>query len=87
MVTRRTNRLNDHEATFKNLLAYGYHIIHFFDPNAQGDLRFNYQSWYGYPYYILIFKIYHMNYLDQDFTELKHTDTLTPTYSEGSIPS
>ena len=28
-----------------------------------------------------------MDYPDQDFTELKYTDILTPTYSEGSIPS
>ena len=68
-------------------MAYGYRIIHPFDPNDKGDLGFNYQSLYSYLYYILIFQIHLMDYFDRDFTELKHTDILTPTYLEGSIPS
>ena len=55
MVTRRPNRSNDGEATFKNLVAYGYRIIYLFNLNAQGDLGFNYQSQISHPYYILIF--------------------------------
>ena len=43
MVTRRPDKSNDGEAIFKNLLMYSYRIIHPFDPNAQRDLRFNYQ--------------------------------------------
>ena len=68
-------------------MAYGYRIIHLFDPNTQGDLGFNYQPWYGHPHSISIFKIHRMDYHDRDFTELKYTDILTPTYLEGSIPS
>ena len=43
MMIRRLDRSNDDEATFKNLLTYGYRIIHPFDPNAQSDLGFDYQ--------------------------------------------
>ena len=56
--TQRSDRSKDCKALFQNLLAYGYRIIYFFDPNAQGCLRFNCQPWYGHPHCILIFKIY-----------------------------
>ena len=70
-----------------NLLVYGYRIIHPFDLNTQHDLEFNCQPWICQPHFVSIFQIYHMNYPDQDFTKLKYTDALTPTYLEGSIPS
>ena len=36
---------------------------------------------------ISIFQIYHMDYPDPGFAKLKCSNALTPTYSEGSIPS
>ena len=49
------------------------------------DLGFNYQSWMSHPYYILIFQIYHIDYLNLNFTNLKYSDALTPE-SRGVNP-
>ena len=70
-----------------NLLAYGYRIIHPFDPIAQGDLEFNCQPQIYQLYCISTFQIHHMDYPGQGFNKLKYTNALTLTYSERSIPS
>ena len=62
MMTRHPDKSNDGEATFKNLLVYGYRIIHPFDPNAQCDLGFNFQSWNSQSHYISTFQIHHIDY-------------------------
>ena len=66
---------------------YDYHIIHLFDPNAQGDLGFNYQLWISYSHCISIFQIHHMDYPSSEIIKLKYSDVLTSTYLDGSIPS
>ena len=74
MMTQHLDRSNGGEATFKNLLIYGYCIIHLFDPNAQDDLGFNCQPWNSQPHCVSIFQIYHMDYPDLGFTKLKYSD-------------
>ena len=68
-------------------MAYGYHMIHPFDPHTQSDIGFNYQSRKGHLYYILTFQIHHIDYPSRGFTELKYSDALTPTYLEVPISS
>ena len=63
---------------YSKISTYAYCIIHLFDPNTQDDLEFTCQSWNSHPHYILTFQIYRMDYPDQDFTELKYSDALTP---------
>ena len=35
MMIECSNKLNEGEATFKNLLAYSYRVIHLFDPDTR----------------------------------------------------